>query len=156
MLEGENKRELHQIGAMFYELLTRFEGVCNKKHLYKGIDELTVIEIKTIVVIGSGEAMSMSQIAKKLGVTSGTPTVTIDRLIEKGFVERIRDVEDRRQVFVTLSDKGDEVYHDINDLKHKVAENIFGLLSREERALFLSILLKLNSNFNLVFDALSN
>lgn len=154
-MDAEGKKELHQIGSKFYELLNRFESVSNKKHLYKGIDELTLIEIKTIVVIGCGETKSMSQIAKKLGVTSGTPTVTIDRLIEKGFVERIRDVEDRRQVFVTLSDKGNEVCRDINDLKHKAAEKIFGLLSDEERALFLSVLLKLNNNFDVVLDALS-
>jgi len=154
-LDAEDKKELYQIGSKFYELLNRFEGVSNKKHLYRGIDELTLIEIKTIVVIGYEETKSMSQIAKRLGVTSGTPTVTIDRLIEKGYVERIRDVEDRRQVFVTLSERGNEVCRNINNLKRKAAENIFGLLSEEERALFLSILLKLNDNFDVVLDALS-
>ncbi len=153
-MELESKKELHMIGSMFYELINRFEGVNNKKHLYKGINDITVIEIKTILVIGGEEAKSMSHIAKKLGVSSGTATVTIDRLIEKSFVERIRDVEDRRQVFIKLSDKGNEVCSYINNLKHKLAENFFGLLSKEERALFLSVLSKLNSNFNLVFDTL--
>lgn len=154
-MDTENKRELHMIGSLFYELLNRFEGVRNKKHLYRGIDELTVIEIKTIVVIGCDEVKSMSQIAKKLGVSSGTPTVTIDRLIEKGFVERTRDMEDRRQVFVKLSGRGNEVCQYLNDLKHKIAENIFGLLSTDERTLLLSVLSKLNGNFNVVIDAMS-
>lgn len=155
MLE-ESKKELHQIGSLFDELISRFEGLSSKKHLYKGLNELTLIEIKTIIVIGCGETKSMSQIAKKLGVSLGTPTVTIDRLIDKGFVERIRDMEDRRQVFVTLSDRGNEVCRNISNLKHKIAENFFGLLSAEERLLFFSVLSKLNSNFSVVFDALEN
>lgn len=156
ILDEKNKNELHQIGSLFYELLGRFEVLSSKKHLYKDLSDLTLIEIKTIVVIGCGETKSMSQIAKTLGVSCGTPTVTIDRLIDKGFVERIRDVEDRRQVFVTLSGSGNEVCRNVNNLWHKVAEKIFGLLSNDERLLFLTILSKLNSNFGIVFDALAN
>ncbi len=152
----ENKNELTMLGSLFYELLNRFEGVENKKHLYKGIDELTVIEIKTIIVIGCEEAKSMSQIAKNLGVSSGTPTVTIDRLIEKGYVNRIRDLEDRRQVFIELSDKGLDVYNTINNIKCKVSESIFGLLTGDERKSLISVLSKLNNNFDVVYDILTS
>ncbi len=91
---------------------------------------------------------SMSVIAKELGVTYGTPTVTIDRLIEKGFVTRIRDEEDRRQVFIKLSDTGEKIYESILELKSKLTEKIFGILTREERSSLVEILSKLNNNFD--------
>lgn len=126
----------------------------NKKYLYKGINELTLIEIDTILVIGRDSMRSMSEIANKLGVSSGTPTVTIDRLINKGFVIRIRDLEDRRQVFVKLSEKGTEVFNDIMALKNKVTERIFGILTPEERKTAIDVLSKLNNSFDKVFQSL--
>ena len=126
----------------------------NKKYLYKGINELTLIEIDTILVIGRDSMKSMSEIANKLGVSSGTPTVTIDRLINKGFVLRIRDLEDRRQVFVKLSERGTELFNDIITLKNKVTERIFGILNPEERKTAIEILSKLNNSFDKVFQSL--
>ena len=129
-------------------MLTKYGRIENKKYLYKDIKELTVIEINTIIVIGSEGMKSMSEIANTLGVTFGTPTVTIDRLTAKGYVERIRDEGDRRQVFIKLSSKGLEVYNSIVDLKNSITEKIFGVLTFEERENFISILSKLNNKLD--------
>ena len=133
---------------MFRELFDKLSRVESKKHLYKDIKELTIIEINTILVIGIEEMKSMSVIARKLGVTYGTPTVTIDRLIEKGFVIRIRDEEDRRQVFIKLSDSGEKLYKSVVELKNKVTEKIFGILTPAERSSLVEILSKLNNRFD--------
>ena len=133
---------------MFRELFDKLSRVESKKHLYKDIKELTIIEINTILVIGIEEMKSMSVIARKLGVTYGTPTVTIDRLIEKGFVIRIRDEEDRRQVFIKLFDSGEKLYKSVVELKNKVTEKIFGILTPAERSSLVEILSKLNNRFD--------
>lgn len=132
-----------------FDKFSRYES---KKHLYKDIKELTVIEINTLLVVGIEEMKSMSVIAKELGVTYGTPTVTIDRLIEKGFVTRIRDGEDRRQVFIKLSDTGEKLYKSIVELKNKVTEKIFGILTHEERSTLVKALSKLNNNFDKLIE----
>lgn len=94
-ISDSNTNEVYLAGELFRQLYSKFNRIENKKHLYKGIKELTIIEINTIIVIGCNDIISMSMIAKTLGVSFGTPTVTIDRLISKGYVERIRDDEDR-------------------------------------------------------------
>lgn len=134
-------------------MLTKYGRIENKKYLYKDIKELTVIEINTIIVIGSEGMKSMSEIANTLGVTFGTPTVTIDRLTAKGYVERIRDEGDRRQVFIKLSSKGLEVYNSIVDLKNSITEKIFGVLTFDERQNFISILAKLNNKLDEVIKS---
>lgn len=148
------KDELYVVGELFSELIAKFNKAQNKKHLYKGMEDLTVIEIDTIIVIGREGMKSMSYIAKKLGVSFGTPTVTIDRLIEKGYVKRIRDEEDRRQVFIKLSDKGTEVYDSIIRLKNGLTERIFGILREDERTRLIDILSRLNNKFDEVFLSL--
>ena len=152
LIEAIISKETYLAGELFRALFEKYNKMENKKHLYRDIKELTLIEINTIMVIGSESMKSMSEIANKLGVSFGTPTVTIDRLINKGFVERIRDEGDRRQVFVKLSQTGVQVYDSVIELKRKVTEKIFGVLTVEERSTMITILSKLNSQFDELFN----
>lgn len=93
----------------------------------------------------------MSEVASSLDVTSGTSTVAIDRLIAKGYVERIRDLEDRRQVFVKLSADGVKVYETAEEVKNEVIERVFGVLSPEERKVTIDIFKKINNQFSELF-----
>ncbi|HEY2054185.1 MAG TPA: MarR family transcriptional regulator [Solirubrobacterales bacterium] len=43
------------------------------------------------------------------GLTSGAVTAVIDRLVEKGYVRRVADPDDRRRVLIEKTDKLDEV-----------------------------------------------
>lgn len=133
---------------LFRELFEKISKLESKKNLYKNLNDLTLIEIDTILVIGCDRMKSMSEIAGKLGVSSGTPTVTIDRLITKEYVERIRDAEDRRQVFVKLSDKGQEVFKSVIELKQRVGQKLFGILTPEELQVMIKALSKINSQFS--------
>lgn len=136
---------------LFRELYSKILKLENKKYLYKDLEDLTVIEINTILVIGPDDKKSMSEIANKLGVTSGTPTVTIDRLINKGYVERIRDLEDRRQVFVKLSSKGIKIFEEVVELKTRVGHKVFGVLSDSEIETLIEAMSKINNMFEDLF-----
>lgn len=144
-------KEIRLVDELLRQLIEKYSKLENKKHLYKDLKELTIGEINTIIVIGI-EMKTMSEIANKLGVSFGTPTITIDRLIKKEYVERIRDVgDDRRQVFIKLSAKGMEIYNSVVALKERVSEKIFGILTDSERQAAISILSKVNNQFNELF-----
>ena len=147
-MEESVRKETYLAGQLFRQLFEKYNRLENKKNLYKDLKDLTLIEINTIIVIGIHERKSMSEIANQLGVSFGTPTVTIDRLIGKGLVERIRDEEDRRQVFIKLSETGSKVHQSVIEIRKRVTEAIFGILSPEERTSLVSILSKLNNHFD--------
>lgn len=152
-MEHDNVNDVQLVGALFVDLIDKYNKMENKKNLYKDLKELTIIEINTILVIGNeNKIKSMSQIANSLGVSFGTPTITIDRLIAKGYVERIRDEVDRRQVFVKLSGKGSEVYASISKLKNEVIQKVFGILDESERRILINILYKLNKKVDEVIS----
>ncbi|MCR4436937.1 MAG: MarR family transcriptional regulator [Clostridiales bacterium] len=152
-MEQANVKDVQLVGEVFVDLINRYNRMMNKKNLYKDLKDLTLIEINTIIVIGRDERVkSMSQIANLLGVSFGTPTVTVDRLIAKGYVERIRDVEDRRQVFVKLSEKGNSVYDFIARLKNEAIQKIFGILDESEREILINILYKLRGKLEEVIN----
>ncbi|MDF2987346.1 MAG: transcriptional regulator [Eubacterium sp.] len=152
-MDSQPVNELLLVDQLFRKLFDKYYKLESKKFFSKSLEDLTVIEINTILVIGHGsENKKMSEIANTLGVTFGTPTVTIDRLIKKGYVVRQRDEEDRRQVFISLSESGVSVFESIVQLRNKLAEKIFGILDIEERKSLIKILSTLNSHFDDIFN----
>ena len=52
------------------------------------------------------EPCTISSIAGKIGIDPATVVRTVDSLEKRGFVERCRDKQDRRQVFVVFTEAG--------------------------------------------------
>ena len=50
--------------------------------------------------------MSAGELSRATGLSSAATTSMIDRLERKGFVRRVREAEDRRQVLVEMTDDG--------------------------------------------------
>jgi len=63
---------------------------------------LNIIEVKTIDILQQMGPLTPGVIAEQTGLATPSVTALIDRLEKKGFVQRVRDTEDRRRVFVTL------------------------------------------------------
>lgn len=90
-------------------LLHIFDNVLitEEKALSKGyFADLSIAELHTLDAIGPYEARAMSETASRLGITTGTLTVAVDRLVKKGYVDRNRDTKDRRVVRVHLTRRG--------------------------------------------------
>ena len=50
--------------------------------------------------------LSAGELSRATGLSSAATTAMIDRLERKGFVRRVREAEDRRQVLVEMTDDG--------------------------------------------------
>ena len=82
----------------------------------------------------------MRQIAEKLRVSDPTATGIIDRLTEKGLVERFRDLEDRRRVIVGLTETGRRQIAEIRCAGAEPAASVFYRLTVSQRdALYASL-----------------
>lgn len=72
--------------------------------------DLTIKEMHAIDAVSMYDHQTISQVANKLHLTPGTMTSMADRLIRKGYLERIRDKEDRRIVRLALTKRGRVLY----------------------------------------------
>ena len=72
--------------------------------------DVTVNDIHVMEAIGMGEQKNMTTVAKALHVTTGTLTISINSLVKKNYVERVRSEEDRRVVLVSLTKKGEKAF----------------------------------------------
>ena len=73
-------------------------------------------------------SITMSRIAELLDVSVSNATGLIDRIEERGLVERARVPDDRRVVHVQLTDKGRQTLHEVElfkeDMIHSVLERL--------------------------------
>ncbi len=84
-----------------------------------------------------GEPCTISSIAGKLAIDPATVVRTVDSLEKRRLVERRRDKQDRRQVFVELTDAGRAVRIELQQRFKRHIQAIFVAMSAEGRASFL-------------------
>jgi DNA-binding MarR family transcriptional regulator len=68
--------------------------------------DLTMTQLKVVLLLFLNGPSRMSTLASGLGVTLATATGVMDRLVEKGFVSRQNEPGDRRVVLCRLTDTG--------------------------------------------------
>jgi DNA-binding MarR family transcriptional regulator len=68
--------------------------------------DITMPQLKTLLLLFLNGPTRMSKLASDLGVTLATTTGLIDRMVERGIVLRQSQPEDRRVVLCCLSDTG--------------------------------------------------
>lgn len=72
--------------------------------------DITIHDMHVIEAIETGAPKPSSVVAKKLSVTMGTLTKSIDRLTRNKYVLRERSDEDKRLVLLSLTEKGKRAY----------------------------------------------
>ena len=85
-----------------------------------------------IEAIGLGEGNNMSTIAKKLNITVGSLTTSMNSLVKKKYTERIWSEEDRRVVYIRLTEKGIKAYHHHEEFHKKMTDAVVEALDQEE------------------------
>ena len=96
--------------SVYYNLLRLEENVLKKGRL-----ELSISEMHLIEQVGKvpDEGLTIREIAARLGITSPSVTVAVQKLVRKEYVRKTACVHDGRAVKVHLTKKGMNVdaYH---------------------------------------------
>lgn len=106
--------------------------------------DITNNDMHVIQAIGLGEPKNMSTIAKLLSVTVGTLTIAMNSLVKKGYVNRERGIEDRRVVYISLSEKGRAAYQHHEEFHRQMIDAILSDLTQDETESLVKALAKLN------------
>src|SRR3970040_3151009 len=82
----------------------------------------------------------MTELAKGCGLMLSSMTGVVDRLVDKEYVERVGDEEDRRRVWVELSKKGQKVYQELLEAEMEMIISIMDSLEPDEQDMLLRVL----------------
>ncbi len=71
--------------------------------------ELTFAQVRALFMLAARKELTVSQLAKLLGVGNPTASILVQHLVERGLVTRTERASDRRQTILKLSSKGKEI-----------------------------------------------
>ncbi|WP_425803225.1 MarR family winged helix-turn-helix transcriptional regulator [Desulfitobacterium sp. Sab5] len=126
------------------ELLFFFNGFSSWENSIVRTSDLTVSEAHALEVLGEHEKINMKSLAQKLGVTTGTTTVTVDRLEKKDLAKRESTDEDRRVNLIALTESGKKAFEEHHNYHMQLTEQMISVLSEDEIRQFLDTLKKIN------------
>ena len=139
---GQNKsRSLNELLVNLFHHVMDIEASAVITEEFK---EISNNDLHIIEAVGVEEPRNMSVIAGKLRVTVGTLTTNMNGLEKKGYIRRERGLEDKRVVYVTLTEKGRKAFYHHRDFHRKMIKAIVKDLSEEEREILYRCLVNLN------------
>ena len=110
---------------------------------------LTVPQIVCMYEIYENGRMTISALSKKIYLSMSTIVGVIDRLEEKQFVNRTRDIQDRRIIYIDITEKGKEFVSAAPYLLHNRLNDNLQVLAVEEQ-------IALANSINLLVDLLKD
>lgn len=96
----------------------------------------------------SDSKLTMSQIAEKIGKDKSTVTPLIYKLLNLGYISKVKSEYDKRITYIILTDKGKQLESKFNFITSQVYKTAYKNFTREEKTTFLKLLKKLNNNFD--------
>jgi DNA-binding MarR family transcriptional regulator len=130
-IAGEGGRaKLEQRIIDDYQVLMQLAGEVTSPG-FVAID-LSMAQAKALHLIGHGGPITMSALASKLGVTASTTSGLVDRLVERGLIDRRSEPADRRQVVVGVTAEGRRLIDDFRELGSGAFRAILARLSDDE------------------------
>ena len=133
--------ELNNLITEFYDKMSSWEMSVVKETGY------SLAQIHTLEVLGSHGAMRMKELANRLGITTGTLTVQVEKLVQAGLIERRAIERDRRSVLVDLTEQGQGVFRQHNALHLTLTQDLTRHFTQEQQQQLASMLASMNREF---------
>lgn len=103
---------------------------------------LTNSQFAVLEVLYSKGDLKICEIIEKILTTSGNVTVVIKNLEKDGLVSKHPDPEDKRSMLISITDKGKKIMDEIFPKHVDNINNIFSILTTEEKLELKKILKK--------------
>lgn len=117
----ENIERIAQLYPVIMRVMGRIRSI-----VHEGMD-LTYNQYKMLLTIYDKGSCPLNLLARELQIAMSSASEMVDRLVNLGFVYRTVDEENRRQVIIYTTDKGEEL---IRDLRRGIVENYRTLLAK--------------------------
>jgi len=95
---------------------------------------ISMAQLHIMYTLQRGGEMPMSRLADVLHVSLSNATGLIDRIEERGFVERTRVPEDRRVVMIRVTDAGRRMLEEVDAISSELLRSVFGRIGRSQVA----------------------
>ena len=102
------------------------------KHKKRSKEHIPRSYYHVLKVLKKRGELPMSKIGSRVHISKSNMTSLIDKLAEKGLVERIPDKDDRRVINIILTEKGDNLLTNLREYSNNEIKRNLSTLSNED------------------------
>jgi DNA-binding MarR family transcriptional regulator len=103
--------------------------------------DLKIVEFSILMLVTANAEVNQKQIGAALDISAPNLAVTLDRMVERGWVERVRSTQDRRAQQIHLTPQGAELVQRAEKIASTMENAALKVLSPAERALLIELLI---------------
>jgi len=107
--------------------------------------DLKIVEFSILMLVAQNPQVNQKQLGQALDISAPNMAVTLDRMVERGWVERIRSEKDRRAQHIHLTAEGEHLVLRAERIAATMEAPSLAMLSAAERALLIELLHKVAS-----------
>ena len=104
---------------------------------------LTTPQFSILMLVAGNGDVNQKQLGQALDISPPNMAVTLDRMAERGWIERVRSTRDRRAQQIHLTAAGRSLAERTRKIAATMEEPALAALSRAERALLIELLRKI-------------
>jgi DNA-binding MarR family transcriptional regulator len=104
---------------------------------------LTTPQFSILMLVAGNGDVNQKQLGQALDISPPNMAVTLDRMAERGWIERVRSTHDRRAQHIHLTAAGRALAERTRKIAATMEEPALAALSRAERALLIELLQKI-------------
>lgn len=147
----DTEQTLNRLLVQFFKYIMEIE---ERKLITDEFKEITYNDMHIIEAIGLKQPKKMSEIAKIMSVTTGTFTKAVNALEKKGYVQRQRSEQDKRVVYMMLTEQGILAYKHHERFHQDMIAFILDHVSEAESQVLRQALERLMGYFREKYDPL--
>src|SRR5690606_9071842 len=103
------------------------------------MEDLSLEQFLLLRLLYAKGPIRASEIAEQLLVHKSAITVRVEKLVKKGLIERQRDENDRRNVYLRLKENGRSLYESLEKNINQFVEAIVSDIPEKEMEVFLNV-----------------
>jgi DNA-binding MarR family transcriptional regulator len=113
---------------------TRVLVAISAQSMAKVENQVTLPQLRVLVVISSRGPQNLNFVAQALGVHPSNATRVCDRLVEAGLIDRSDDPADRRNLVLRLTESGRQLIHTMDQHRRAAIANILSRMLAQQRS----------------------
>ena len=106
----DKKQTVVEVMMQFYRVVNKINELEKMPYDFGVGEKLYPSEIHTIQAIGNNSGINVTELAKKLGITKGGVSQMVSKLKKRGFINKVRHMENDKEVLLILTQKGRQAY----------------------------------------------
>jgi DNA-binding MarR family transcriptional regulator len=96
-------------------------------------DAVTLPQLRVLVMVSTRGPMNLAAVAAGLEVSASNASRICDRLMKAGLLDRREDPADRRNVTLTITDRGQAIFNKVSQHRRRAIERVLRNLDARQR-----------------------